>query len=137
VRPPTRPPRRATLAGRIGDRFNRKALILGGRIFWSIVTIATALSTACRQLVLCRALEPLGETLYFPASMSMVSDYRGKVARSRAMGIHRSGVCAGALLAVVARAGGVGQRRPPSRSIRCISSGSGTAVPRRDKQPYA
>jgi MFS family permease len=34
----------APLAGMIGDRFNRKRLILGGLIFWSLITIATALS---------------------------------------------------------------------------------------------
>ena len=30
----------APLAGVIGDRFKRKTLILGGLIFWSIVTVA-------------------------------------------------------------------------------------------------
>jgi MFS family permease len=88
----------ATFAGMIGDRFNRKMLILGGLIFWSIITIATALSTTYWQLVLCRALEGLGETFYFPASMSMVSDYHGKDTRSRAMGIHQSSVYAGTIL---------------------------------------
>ncbi|HEV8379218.1 MAG TPA: MFS transporter, partial [Tepidisphaeraceae bacterium] len=32
-------------AGIIGDMFSRKTLILGGLIFWSIITLATALST--------------------------------------------------------------------------------------------
>ena len=88
----------APLAGMIGDRFNRKALILGGLIFWSVVTVATALSTSYWQLVLCRALEGLGETFYFPASMSMLSDYHGKETRSRAMGMHQSSVYAGTIL---------------------------------------
>jgi MFS family permease len=88
----------ATFAGMIGDRFNRKWLILGGLIFWSVVTLATALSQNYWQLVVCRALEGLGETFYFPASMSMVSDYHGKDTRSRAMGIHQSSVYAGTIL---------------------------------------
>jgi MFS family permease len=37
------------LAGLIGDRFNRKRLILGGLIFWSLITIATALSACGRS----------------------------------------------------------------------------------------
>jgi MFS family permease len=88
----------APFAGMIGDRFNRKALIIGGLVFWSVVTMATALSTTYWQLVVCRALEGLGETFYFPASMSMVSDYHGKDTRSRAMGMHQSSVYAGTIL---------------------------------------
>jgi MFS family permease len=60
--------------------------------------MATALSTTYWQLVVCRALEGLGETFYFPASMSMVSDYHGKDTRSRAMGLHQSSVYAGTIL---------------------------------------
>src|SRR6185436_6905971 len=33
------------LAGLIGDRLPRKTLIISGLIFWSLITIATALST--------------------------------------------------------------------------------------------
>src|SRR5947207_7073519 len=35
----------AIFAGLVGDRFRRKTLIIGGLVFWSLVTIATALST--------------------------------------------------------------------------------------------
>jgi len=35
--------------------------------------------------VLFRALEGLGEAFYFPASMSLISDYHGRDTRSRAM----------------------------------------------------
>jgi predicted MFS family arabinose efflux permease len=44
------------IAGLIGDRLNRKTLILGGLLFWSLVTLATALSTQYWHLVLFRAL---------------------------------------------------------------------------------
>jgi MFS family permease len=84
-------------AGIVGDRLSRKTLIVGGLIFWSLVTVATALSTTYWQLVLFRALEGLGEAFYFPASMSLVSDYHGKATRSRAMAIHQSSVYAGTI----------------------------------------
>jgi MFS family permease len=87
----------APLAGLIGDRFNRKALILGGMIFWSLITIATAMSTKYWHLILFRALEGLGETFYYPASMSLLSDYHGRDTRSRAMGLHQSSVYAGTI----------------------------------------
>lgn len=86
------------LAGVIGDRFSRKKLILGGLIFWSLVTLATALSRNYWHLVFFRALEGFGEAFYFPASMSLISDYHGKESRSRAMSFHQSSVYAGTIL---------------------------------------
>jgi MFS family permease len=85
------------IAGMVGDRINRKALIISGLVFWSFVTIATALSTTYSHLVFFRALEGFGEAFYFPASMSLLSDYHGPQTRSRAMSIHQSSVYAGTL----------------------------------------
>jgi MFS family permease len=85
------------IAGLVGDRINRKTLIIAGLVFWSLITIATALSTRYSHLVLFRALEGFGEAFYFPASMSMLSDYHGPGTRSRAMSIHQSSVYAGTI----------------------------------------
>jgi MFS family permease len=85
------------VAGLIGDRLKRKHLIIGGLVFWSLITIATALSTKYSHLVLFRALEGFGEAFYFPASMSLLSDYHGPETRSRAMSIHQSSVYAGTI----------------------------------------
>lgn len=49
------------------------------------------------QFVTVRALEGLGETFYFPASTSLMSDYHGRQTRSRALGIHNSGVYLGTI----------------------------------------
>jgi MFS family permease len=85
------------IAGIVGDRFQRKTLIIGGLIFWSLVTIGTALSTNYLHLVICRALEGFGEAFYFPASMSLLSDYHSKETRSKAMSFHQSSVYAGTI----------------------------------------
>ena len=85
------------IAGIVGDRFQRKTLIIGGLIFWSLVTIGTALSTNYVHLVICRALEGFGEAFYFPASMSLLSDYHNKETRSKAMSFHQSSVYAGTI----------------------------------------
>lgn len=87
----------APLAGLAGDRFARKTIVISGLIFWSLVTVATAVSTQYSHLVVWRALEGLGEAFYFPASMSMLSDYHGAATRSRAMSIHQSSVYAGTI----------------------------------------
>jgi MFS family permease len=84
-------------AGFIGDRLRRKDLILGGCLFWSIVTASTAWCSRAWQFVFVRATEGLGECVYFPASMSLISDYHGPATRSRAMSMHQSGVYAGTI----------------------------------------
>jgi MFS family permease len=84
-------------AGMIGDRFSRKTLIISGLVFWSLITVATALSTTYTHLVIFRALEGLGEAFYFPAAMSLISDYHSKETRSRALGLHQSSVYAGTI----------------------------------------
>src|SRR5689334_3877989 len=85
------------IAGLVGDRLRRKTLIITGLVFWSLITLATALSTTYTHLVIFRALEGFGEAFYFPASMSMLSDYHEPATRSRAMALHQSSVYAGTI----------------------------------------
>ena len=87
----------APIAGPVGDRFSRKIVILVGLYVWSTITGFTALCTKFWHFVFVRASEGLGETFYFPASMSLVSDYHGKRTRSRAMSIHQTSVYAGTI----------------------------------------
>jgi len=85
------------LAGLVGDRLRRKTLVIAGLLFWSLITLATALSTTYTHLVIFRALEGFGEAFYFPASMSLLSAYHGTETRSRAMALHQSSVYAGTI----------------------------------------
>lgn len=85
-------------AGLVGDRVSRKALVLGGLVFWSAVTFATAFAQSFEQLVLCRAFEGFGEAFYFPASLAIIGGYHGPTTRSRAMALHQSSVYAGTAL---------------------------------------
>jgi MFS family permease len=87
----------APIAGFIGDRLPRKHLILGGCVFWSVVTVITGQCSRLWHFVTVRALEGFGETFYFPASMSLVSDYHGKSTRSKAFSIHQSSVYIGTI----------------------------------------
>ncbi|NUM56651.1 MAG: MFS transporter [Candidatus Hydrogenedentes bacterium] len=87
----------APFAGYIVDRVKRKTAILAGLYAWSVICMATAMSTKLSHLIFFRAAEGVGETFYFPASMSLVSDYHGKRTRSRAMGLHQTSVYAGTI----------------------------------------
>ena len=85
------------------DLLSRRLLITLGLAFWSVICAATALSRNFVQLLFFRGAEGLGESFYFPASMSFLADYHGPRTRSRAMSIHQTsvylGTAGGAVLA--------------------------------------
>jgi MFS family permease len=87
----------APFAGMIVDRVKRRTAILGGLQAWSVICVATVMSTNFRHLLFWRAAEGLGETFYYPASMSLISDYHGRDTRSRAMGLHQTSVYVGTI----------------------------------------
>src|ERR1700733_3168855 len=87
----------ALFAGNIVDRVRRKTAILGGLYAWSAICMATAAVSGFRGLFTMRALEGIGEAFYFPASMSLVSDYHGPATRSRAIGAHQTSVYIGTI----------------------------------------
>ncbi len=87
----------APFAGFAGDRHSRKGLILGGCFFWSLMTVVTGWSGRLWQFVTARALIGLGESVYFPAATSLLSDYHGPKTRSTALSLHQSAVYIGTI----------------------------------------
>lgn len=87
----------SSFAGLIVDRVRRKTAILGGLSAWSAICVATGLFSNFRVLLALRAAEGLGETFYYPASMSLISDYHGEATRSRAIGLHQTSVYIGTI----------------------------------------
>lgn len=85
----------APLAGFVVDRIRRKTAILGGLELWSIICMLSALARNFVQLFSFRALEGAGETIYYPAALSMLSDFHGQRTRSRALGLLQTSVYAG------------------------------------------
>jgi MFS family permease len=85
------------LAGAVCDRLQRRTVILGALLFWSLTVMATAWASQYWQLVAGVALGGLGEAFYFPAAISLISDYHGAGTRSRAMSLHQSGVYVGSI----------------------------------------
>ncbi|MEO6964968.1 MAG: MFS transporter, partial [Acidobacteriaceae bacterium] len=82
-------------AGYVVDRIRRKTAVIGGLELWSVICILSALSRNFFQLLVFRAAEGIGESIFYPAALSMISDYHGKRTRSRAMGILQTSVYAG------------------------------------------
>ncbi len=87
----------APIAGSIVDRIRRRTAILGGLYLWSGICMATASSRGFGALLFFRGAEGLGESFYFPAGVSMVSDYHGPETRSRALGFHQTSVYIGTI----------------------------------------
>src|SRR4051794_37934739 len=87
----------AMFAGLIVDRVRRKTAILGGLQAWSVICLCTGFVSNFRGLFVLRAAEGLGETFYYPASMSLISDFHGRSTRSRAIGFHQTSVYIGTI----------------------------------------
>lgn len=79
------------VAGMIGDRLNRKWLIVGSLFVWSGVTFAMGYATTFSQLYVLRALMGISEALYMPTGLAMIADFHSSRTRSMAVGIHLSG----------------------------------------------
>jgi MFS family permease len=84
-------------AGAIVDRVRRVTAILWGLYIWSLICVSTGVARTFGQLLAFRAAEGLGETLYFPASMSLISAWHTGGTRSRAMGLHQTSVYIGTI----------------------------------------
>ena len=83
------------LSGIIGDRLNRKWLIVGSLCVWSGVTFLMGYATTFHQLYLLRGIMGVSEALYLPAALSLIADFHRDKTRSLAIGIHMTGLYVG------------------------------------------
>jgi MFS family permease len=86
------------VAGIIGDRLNRKWLIVGSLFVWSGVTFAMGYTDDFDVLYALRAIMGVSEALYIPAGLSLIADYHRGSTRSLAVGIHMTGLYMGQAL---------------------------------------
>jgi MFS family permease len=89
-------------AGFLADRYSRSRVIVISLFSWSLVTWLTAHATTYGELLATRMLMGLTEAAYIPAALALITDYHRGHTRSRAEGVHMSGIKVGAGL------GGVG-----------------------------
>lgn len=86
------------VAGIIGDRLNRKWLIICSLFVWSGVTFAIGYTHDFGVLYALRAIMGVSEALYIPAGLSLIADYHQGSTRSLAVGIHMTGLYMGQAL---------------------------------------
>ena len=86
------------LGGFMADRFNRRWVVIGSLFVWSSVTWATGQAGSYWQMFSFRALMGISEAFYFPAALALIADFHRRDTRSKAVGIHQSGIYAGLAL---------------------------------------
>jgi MFS family permease len=86
------------VAGYIADRFSRRWVIGASLFLWSAVTWWTGHCTTFGELLTARAFMGISEAFYFPAALALITDHHLGPTRSRAVGVHQSGVYLGQIL---------------------------------------
>ena len=85
----------AILAGWLGDRLPRSAVILFGLVAWSLATAGAPLSSSFMMLVGLRGVTGLFEALYYPSGTALIGDWHKGRHKSFALSIHQTAVFAG------------------------------------------
>lgn len=85
-------------AGYWADRIGKRRVILASLVIWSFATFASGLAASFGGMLAARATLGVSEAFYMPAAVSLIVDYHRGTTRSRATGLHLSGVYAGSVL---------------------------------------
>jgi predicted MFS family arabinose efflux permease len=84
--------------GYVADRFGRRRVILFSLGVWSAITWLTGHARGYHELLLARSGMGISEACYLPAALALVADFHDEKTRSRAIGLHQSGLYAGIAL---------------------------------------
>ncbi|MCI4643672.1 MAG: MFS transporter [Hyphomonadaceae bacterium] len=88
-------------AGRLVDTQNRKIILAGGVIVWSVATIACGMMGSFAGLFIARVFVGVGEATLAPAAYSMIADRFDKRALGRALSVYQSGIYLGSGIAFI------------------------------------
>ncbi len=87
--------------GRLADRTNRKSIIAGGVVVWSIMATLCGLAKNFGQLFLARIGVGVGEAALSPAAYSMITDAFPREKLGRAFSIYNMGISIGSGVALL------------------------------------
>ena len=86
------------VAGYVADRFGKRPVIIASLLIWSAATFYTGIANSFAEILVGRATLGISEAFYMPAAVSLIVEYHRGATRSRATGLHLSGVYAGSVL---------------------------------------
>jgi len=85
------------IAGCLGDRWNKKRIIVGSLFFWSMATLSTGLTSGLTGLILLRSVATAGgESFYAPAAFPLLAEHHMRT-RSLALSIHQAALYFGVM----------------------------------------
>ncbi|KPF81881.1 MFS transporter [alpha proteobacterium AAP38] len=87
--------------GWMADRANRRNIIVGGILVWSLATAACGLATSFNSLFLARIAVGFGEAALVPAAMSLIAAYFTRSKLSRAVSTFTMGASLGKSVALI------------------------------------
>lgn len=86
------------IAGHVADRVGKRPIIMASLLIWSGATFLSGIVTSFEGMLLTRATLGVSEAFYMPAAVSLIVDFHRGPTRSRATGLHLSGVYVGSIL---------------------------------------
>ncbi len=86
------------IGGYIADRFSRKYTICGSLIIWSLITYLTGQVGDYHELLWARTAMGISEAFYIPAALALIADFHTGGTRSRAVGVHQTGIYCGVMI---------------------------------------
>lgn len=93
------------IAGKLGDRFSKRRLVVLSLVVWSLVTAATGLAAGVTSMLWLRAAMGVSEALFMPAAVALVGNAFPPQLRSRVIAILSSAQIVGIIAG--SRFGGV------------------------------
>jgi MFS family permease len=84
--------------GYVADRLGKRWVIGASLFVWSAVTWWTGHVNTFNELLVARSLMGISEAFYIPAALALISEYHFGDTRSRAVGVHQTGVYVGQIL---------------------------------------
>ena len=84
--------------GYIADRFSRRIVIGASLFVWSAVTWYTGHATSFHEMMVARALMGISEAFYIPTALALIAEFHTGFTRSRAVGLHQTGIYVGQIL---------------------------------------
>jgi len=86
------------IAGYVADRVGKRPVIIASLLIWSAATFITGIVHSFGAMLAARAMLGVSEAFYMPAAVALIVEYHRGSTRSRATGLHLSGVYAGSIL---------------------------------------
>jgi MFS family permease len=84
--------------GYIADKLSRRYVIGASLFVWSFVTWWTGHVSTFHELMAARALMGISEAFYIPAALALITEFHPGNTRSRAVGVHQTGIYIGQIL---------------------------------------